>query len=59
MEGRLADEPTIKEAHIISEASDSFINHSKELINVLAAQDLSGAGIRKFVRKVFNFKERL
>lgn len=57
MEGRLVDAPTIEEAHIISEASDSFINHSKELINVLAAQDLSGEGIRNFVRKVFNFTE--
>lgn len=55
MDGRLADGPTIEEARIISEASDLFIKHTKELINVLAAQDLSGEGIRNFVRKAFKF----
>lgn len=57
MVGRLADEPTIEEEWVIAEASDLFIKQSKELINVLAEQDLSGEGVRNFIRKVFNLDE--
>lgn len=38
---------------IVNEAAETFIVHTKELINVLAVQDLSGERIRRFVKKVF------
>lgn len=47
------EKATEEETRIVNEAAEAFIVHTKELINVLAAQDLSGEGIRNFVSKVF------
>lgn len=41
------------EEQVLEEAVDCFMKEYKELINVLAEQDLSGEGIRNFVGKVF------
>lgn len=47
------EKATEEETRIVNEAAEAFIVHTKELIKILGVQDLSGEGIRNFVRKVF------
>ena len=52
--GHLLDTLTDEETKLLNGGAQSFLGSKKELVDVLASQDLSGEEIRQFVKKVFN-----